>query len=131
MKYLYEAQFQDGSKFKQPADDASKLNPTKSSKYDFLEHAKGRRLVRMALSGEGREVVALSGGWFTVDGVLTAPGSKLPDGCDWIEGDVHQGPYFRRVTRHYNADFEEVGSIIQFCVGLEPKPGVRNFVGVV
>lgn len=133
MKYLYRASFTDGTTFSQPKDDESKLKPgEKSSFYDFLEHCKGRELSSFALISDEATYLALHRDEvFLINGETAAkPGYPLPEGCEWVEGDPHQGVYFRSVTKSFNSEMQEVGSVTQFCIGVKHIPGVRNFLGV-
>lgn len=125
MKYLWGAQFDDGEEFRQPTDDASKLRPDKSSKFDFLQLREGRRVERAWLRGP-HDVVAFADGRFAVDGRIVQPGDGLPDDLQWVEGDPAQGEYFRRVTRDARSG-ELLGLL--FCIGAAPaRPGVLNFL---
>lgn len=77
LKYLYEAEFADGSQLLQPEDNVSSLRPTfdahghrPSAFYDVLERAKTVPLTQFSLIGDGhRFTVDLQDGHFEIDGI--------------------------------------------------------------
>lgn len=133
MKYLYRATFTDGTFLRQPEDDESVLMPgKKSSKYDFLEHAKGRELAGFVLEGNGhRYRLDCSSGTFFIDDIEIRPGELLPEGLAWVEGDPAQGVYFRSVTKTFDAELQEISTHVRYCFGAKHEPGVKNFLSVV
>lgn len=130
MDYLYTAHFSDESVFAQPADDKSTLKEGQTSKHDFLEHAKGRQLTAIYLRGLDHTLSVYSDGVRSVDGVRVATGDPLPEGVEWVEGDSAQGAYFRRVTKTFSEGLELQHTDVQYCVGMDAKPGVKNYLGV-
>jgi hypothetical protein len=129
--YYYSARFDDGSEFVQPTNDESKMVSGKSSKFDFMKMAEGRKLEVMFLEGYPHKVsINHPEKNFVLNGRTIRPGDSLPEDLEWIElrqdEEVH-GPYFRRVKRFYNVELQEVGCELQYCVGI---PGEKYFLAV-
>ena len=106
LRYLFVAHYVDGTCFRQPADDTSRVNPRKSAYFD-VRHAD---LIRFELLGRGqRLVVNLETGDFMIDGRIVKPGCAVAERRRLV--------YFRRHT-HTVCDGEVVHRI-SYVLGWE------------
>lgn len=129
--YQFQADFVDGSSWSQADDDEAVLTPGKSSFMDFVTIQEVREPARIRLMGAHVLMVDLEAERFHVDGVEVVPGSKLPEGVEWIPKSEHpvlakKAIYFRNVQRDGQTG-ELVG--MQHCVGFL-KDGVKRILGV-
>lgn len=115
MKYLFTAQYNDGTEFKQTDEDVSTKDPLRSAFFD-LEHDK---LTAFQLHSADTSVrVNLITGEFTVNS-----SSFFAHDEEVINRRL---VYFRRNVREFNADRTEISHTIAFHVGWQgndPKTG--------
>lgn len=98
LKYLFIAEFLDGSKYSQNQEDISVLNPLKSCYFDVLDGLKTQPLKKFSLVGDGKTYsVDLINGHFEYEGETIIPKSDLFD-FNLI--------YFRRKVVLFNAEGE-------------------------
>jgi hypothetical protein len=108
LKYLFAAQYNDGTIFYQDQHDISLTNPKKSQFYDVLQREKD--IVAFALHGDGHQYsVSLDDGHFEIDGIAFQ---------------VYDAPienrrlvFFRRHTHNVNIDYEEQSHYVQYHFG--------------
>ncbi len=121
LKYLYQANFADGSFFQQPIEeenDKSAIDPTKSAFFDVLQRQD--ELVSFGLFSEevpDTWAVDLRDGHFEVNGLpFTAQNPSQPSKSDVTRRLI----YFRKVTRNFNpGDLTEIRVHIAFHFGYQ------------
>lgn len=101
LKYLFVAEFMDGSIKEQTPADVSKLDPSRSEFYDVL-HA-GKAIKRFSLVGEGNTItVDLVTGLFTINQLLVLLESeKLP-----LRPEKFDLIFYRQHTHSLNVEYE-------------------------
>lgn len=116
LKYLFIAEYSDGTFEKQTPDDVSKIDPEKkrSQFYDVLQS--GKPIRKFSLVGSGNEVtVDLQTGLFSINGLKVLLESeklpRLPDKFDLI--------FYRQVTENTNIEYNLFSKIIQKIIPLE------------
>lgn len=117
LKYLFEAEFEDGTIILQTPADQSKLEPTKSEFYDVLQKEKTSPLTRFALSGDGKYLlVDLRDGHFELNGVSFEAHETMPD-C------IRQLIFYRKHEAKTNVRMKDtavlgvVDQITGYCIG--------------
>lgn len=113
LKYLFEAEYYDGTTYNQTPEDQSKLDEKKSEFYDVLNS--GKVVKRFSLIGEGNKIsVDLSTGLFEVNGLpLLLESDKLPTLPDKFEL-----IFYRQWTREQNITYEKrSGNIVNRSEG--------------
>lgn len=133
LKYLFIAEFIDGSAIEQTLEDKSSIDPEKRSQfYDVLQS--GKRIHRFSLVGEGNKLtVDLLTGFFEVNGLrVMLEGDKLPtlpDRFDLI--------FYRQHTHDTAATFslktknlisqEETDHYIEYFIGWQCNIAGKNY----
>lgn len=102
MKYLFSAQFKDGSVVKQTSEDVSSTDPLRSAFYDVA-----RRIDEVdsfhLYNAKRSYTVDLKDGHFEIDGChFAAQPVSSPQAMP--EGGKYELLYFRDVTRHFNIE---------------------------
>jgi hypothetical protein len=118
LKYLFTAIYNDGSTYKQTADDKSLIDPEKRSQFfDVLQLAEKKTLIAFTLAGEGHEYgVDLRDGHFEIDGVPFRMHETEEYGFELI--------FFRQHTHSFNQTREkdvEVSHDIVYRMGWKLK----------
>lgn len=117
LKYLFEAEFTDGTVVKQTPLDTSKIDPKRSEYYDILNS--GKTIKRFSLVGNKNKVtVDLTTGLFEVNGLsVLLESDKLP-----ILPDKFTLIFYRQHTHNQNitynkSDLKELkrGAVEHFC----------------
>lgn len=101
LKYLFIAEYEDGSTHEQTPEDKSKIEPDKRSEYfDVLQS--GKKVIRFSLVGDGnRLTVDLLDGTFTLNGVrFLAESIKLPIKPEF------ELLFYRQHTHDFNAQYQ-------------------------
>ena len=104
-KYLFKAEFTDGSEYKQTFKDISKLDPNRSEFYDVLQEVeKGKTIRKFSLIGDGNTIsVDLGTGLFNVNGLkVLLEGDKLP-----TIPDKFTLIFYRQHTKSVNVDYKK------------------------
>ena len=108
LKYLFAAQYNDGTIFYQDGDDISLTTPGKSQFYDVLQREKD--LEAFALHGDNHQYsVSLLTGHFEIDGVPF----ELYDGP--VEN--RRLIFFRRNTHTFNVENIEQSHLVEYHMG--------------
>jgi len=108
LKYLFVAQFNDGTFIYQTPDDVSALEPGRSQFYDVLQ--KEKDIVAFALFGDGHQyTVNLEYGHFEIDGIPFFLYNEPIENRRLI--------FFRRHTHVSNLDCSEVSHSIEYHMG--------------
>jgi hypothetical protein len=117
LKYLFEAEFTDGTIYTQTADDVSNIDPKRSQFYDVLHT--GKTIKRFSLVGEGNKLtVDLTTGFFEVNGLtVLLESTKLPGPPDKFDL-----VFYRQRTHDIDVTYEkktgnvvETGGETEFC----------------
>lgn len=112
LKYLFAALFEDGSEIKQPPDDISLLNPSKSSFFDVLEQTKTALISLFGLyNEENAYMINLSNGEFDVNGAkffLHDTDLKISN---------LRIVYFRKNNKQFSSDGTEQKSKVSYILG--------------
>lgn len=118
LKYLFTAEYTDGSVFVQNPEDRSQIEPEKRSAYYDIDHSK---LVKFSLQGEGHIYsVNLHTGHFEVDSVPFYMHEENLGGFKLI--------FFRRHTHQYNQETkEELGHSIVYQIGWQCFVNGKNY----
>jgi len=121
LKYLFTAEFEDGSVFEQPKDDKSRINEEKSSFYDLLEIKK--RIRQFTLRNWWTSVaVDLIDGHFEVNGLPIQVGDALP-----IKSDLRL-IFFRQHQHDYNPVLKkEIAHRVRYFIGWQTTINGKNF----
>jgi len=133
LKYLFVAEFIDGSVIEQTPEDRSKLDPEKRSEfYDVLQS--GKELRSFSLVGNGQKVtVDLITGLFEVNGLpILLESDKLP-----TLPEKFTLIFYRQHTHDYNATYdtktgeqikrEEAGHFIEYFIGWQCNIKGKNY----
>lgn len=122
LKYLFEAEFIDGTVFKQTPEDKSSMEPDRNCYFDVLEMVKnGKTIRRFSLVSEGNRVtVDLGTGIFYINHLAVLLESeklpRLPDKFDLV--------WYHQVTQNKNITFEKkTGTILK----TENEPEFREY----
>ena len=123
LKYLFTAEYEDGTSFSQTEEDVSVVEKTRSAFYDVLNS--GKTVTRFSIEGEGHVYcVDLTTGGFTRDGEpIAGEGDPLPDGDPelrliYYRQHRHQ---FNRTTR------EELSHDVTYVIGWQTTHNGRNY----
>lgn len=119
LKYLFTAQYLDGTEFHQTSADTSFKIKGGSAFSDVDQN----QVEKFYLDGSGRSyMVDLVRGIFDIDGV------------EFTVGDTGPGPYklifYRQHTHNFNIDREELGHIIKYCIGYTDAVGMEHKIYV-
>lgn len=115
LKYLFEAEFEDGSVILQTPEDRSKLDPLRSEFYDVCEKEKESRLMRFALTGAGTYLlVDLLDGHFELNGVRFEAHETMPE-----DKTVRRLIFYRKHDANTNVVLR--GNEVQKILGMEDK----------
>lgn len=110
LKYLFVAQFNDGTFIYQTPEDKSELETGRSQFYDVLQ--KEKDIVAFSLFGDGHQyTVNIETGHFEIDGI---PFFLYNDPIE-----NRRLIFFRRHTHLANVDFEELSHTIEYHMGFQ------------
>lgn len=120
LKHLFEVEYLDGSRFKQPSDDHSELDPKRSAFFDVLESKKEIKTFTL-----GNLQVNLLDGSFEVNG------QKIQVGENPLPG-KRQLIFFRQHQHDYNSKtFVEVEHRIKYFLGWQQNIKGKNYKEVI
>ncbi len=129
LKYLFKAEFADGTVYEQTIEDISLVDPKKSAFFDVLQKdEKDSRLLRFLIEGEGHKyLVDLIDGHFEIDGVSFDCHETLP----------HNYPdrriiYYRKHENDFDSNPDgslgvETAHRIWYCIGWQTTINGKNF----
>lgn len=128
LKYLFNAEFRDGTVINQTEDDISSLDPKRSQFYDVLEKTKESSLKRFELHGEGKSlIVDLVTGWFDLNGIPFRCHETLP-----LDDPEFRLIFYREHQAKTNIvngepDLKVVDDITGYCVGWQTTIQGKNY----
>jgi len=120
LKYLFKAEFEDGTCILQNEGDQSTIDASRSSFYDVLkEQEKGKKLVKFTLQGNGHAcAVDLTDGHFEANGVAFFLHEK-------VEMEEFRIMYFRVRDNHFtNGEF--VGGDTAYRIGWQANQKITG-----
>jgi hypothetical protein len=125
LKYLFQANFSDGTFLQQTQDDISKMEPTKSAFYDVLQHDNLESFGLFSEQVPNIYAVDLRDGHFEINGVPF----NVQDPSEKIENSPRRLIYFRNVTRMFNPEnMEETDVNLVYHIGWQLTDSTgRNF----
>jgi len=116
LKYLFIAEYYDGSIFKQYPDDLSKIDSQKSAFYDVEVD----KVKRFSLNGEGHLfTIDLSDGHGEVDGRIIYPPKSPPEKCKL------QLVYYRRIQQSFSGG--KTDSKMRYYIGWQTTYRGKNY----
>jgi hypothetical protein len=116
LKYLFTAEYKDGSTYEQNAEDVSLTDEKRSSFFDIKQD----ELVRFTLKGDGHEyAVDLRDGGFSIDGVSFAMHEEALADFRLV--------FFRAHTHHYQMDRTELSHDIVYRLGWQCTVNGENY----
>jgi hypothetical protein len=126
LKYLFNAEFQDGSVINQTQEDVSSLDPKRSQFYDVLEKDKEVPIKRFELFGDGTSlIVDLEDGHFDLNGVSFDCHETLPE-----DKPERRLIFYRKHTHNFNLvedEPKEKEHIVEYCIGWQATIKGKNY----
>jgi hypothetical protein len=121
LKYLFIAEYTDGTIFKQLAKDVSATDPLRSSFYDVLNS--GKEIKKFSLTdGEDVYSVNLEDGYFDVNGKSFFTGEPLP-----LPAKLRL-IFYREHRHHFNrSDRQELAHEIDYVIGWQTTIKKKNY----
>lgn len=129
LKYLFEAEFEDGTIFKQNKKDVSTLDPKRSAFYDLLQDK--RKIVRFTLteqSGDKQISIDLTDGKFNQENctgadLLFEGDASLPEGIS-----DYRLIFYRQHKHELNPETtEELSHQVRYCLGWQTTFKKKNY----
>jgi hypothetical protein len=109
LKYLFAAEYKDGSVFHQNAEDVSGIDPKRSAFYDVQQD----NLVTFSLIGDGKiHSVNLEDGGFEING-----NKFFLHLDDELNNEKKELIFFRRHKHDFNIDMQEIGHTVSYIIG--------------
>ena len=123
LKYLFTAEYDDGTSFSQTEEDVSRVDPQRSAFYDVLNS--GKRVMRFHLDGQGhRYTVDLRDGSFAGDG----PSEFLEREEPPETPSEYRLIFYRQHQHHFRADtHKQIGHEVTYVIGWQATIGGQNF----
>lgn len=123
LKYLFEAEFQDGSRIMQDHKDTSSQDPKRSQFYDVLEKDKETAITKFAINGDGKYLlVDLADGMFYLNDIPLKCHENLPDPTA-----PKRLIFYRQHTHQTNWEGVELSHEVEYCIGWQTTIKGKNY----